>query len=337
MNISSAPILTVQRHQGDSPVASGNDGLPIIRIVGLVQNEIIVPGEAVDVLPVLSVRGILPQVVELQSLGVRNQGGQAEVAAQLDLAAVQIGNLDAYLQSDLLGSLDFFSGLHSFFNFALALGQVFPVLTVGALGIGLALLAEVLADAVFRVSIGFRIFRFLISRFRSFGFFGCAGCVRRLRGFLCRFGGFRGFGFPGGFCGFRGLGLRAIGFRLRDLGFHSRLCSLGLCGGFRSLGFHSGLCSLGLCGGFRSLGLRNRIRWLLRFGNRYRICSGFHSGCAGCALLCLHGLGGFRAAGCGLCEDAHGAQADQHANRQQHCNPSFHVYSPLLIIRNRFL
>ena len=81
MNISSAPILTVQRHQGDSPVASGNDGLPIIRIVGLVQNEIIVPGEAVDVLPVLSVRGILPQVVELQSLGVRNQGGQAEVAA----------------------------------------------------------------------------------------------------------------------------------------------------------------------------------------------------------------------------------------------------------------
>ena len=69
----------------------------------------------------------------------------------------------------------------------------------------------------------------------------------------------------------------------------------------------------------------------------FRRCSRFHSGCAGCALLCLHSLGGFRAAGCGLCEDAHGAQADQHANRQQHCDPSFHVYSPLLIIRNRFL
>ena len=69
----------------------------------------------------------------------------------------------------------------------------------------------------------------------------------------------------------------------------------------------------------------------------FRRCSRFHSGCAGCALLCLHSLGGFCAAGCGLCEDAHGAQADQHANRQQHCDPSFHVYSPLLIIRNRFL
>ena len=92
-----------------------------------------------------------------------------------------------------------------------------------------------------------------------------------------------------------------------------------------------------------ALRCRGRRRILRAFRCRcglflvFRRCSGFHSGCAGCALPCLHSLGGFRAAGCGLCEDAHGAQADQHANRQQHCNPSFHVYSPLLIIRNRFL
>ena len=92
-----------------------------------------------------------------------------------------------------------------------------------------------------------------------------------------------------------------------------------------------------------ALRCRSRRRILRAFRCRcglflvFRRCSGFHSGCAGCALLCLHSLGGFRAAGCGLCEDAHGAQADQHANRQQHCDPSFHVYSPLLIIRNRFL
>ena len=92
-----------------------------------------------------------------------------------------------------------------------------------------------------------------------------------------------------------------------------------------------------------ALRCRGRRRILRAFRCRcglflvFRRCSRFHSGCAGCALLCLHSLGGFRAAGCGLCEDTHGAQADQHANRQQHCDPSFHVYSPLLIIRNRFL
>ena len=92
-----------------------------------------------------------------------------------------------------------------------------------------------------------------------------------------------------------------------------------------------------------ALRCRGRRRILRAFRCRcglflvFRRCSGFHSGCAGCALLCLHSLGGFRAAGCGLCEDAHGAQADQHANRQQRCDPSFHVYSPLFIIRNRFL
>ena len=53
-------------------------------------------------------------------------------------------------------------------------------------------------------------------------------------------------------------------------------------------------------------------------------------GCAGCALLRLHGLGGFCAAGGRLCKGTHRAQADQHANRQQHCDPSFHVLLPLV-------
>ena len=53
-------------------------------------------------------------------------------------------------------------------------------------------------------------------------------------------------------------------------------------------------------------------------------------GCAGCALLCLHRLGGFCAVGGRLCKGAHRAQAEQHANRQQHCDPSFHVLLPLV-------
>ena len=56
-------------------------------------------------------------------------------------------------------------------------------------------------------------------------------------------------------------------------------------------------------------------------------------GCAGCVcgvLLCLHRLGGFCAAGGRLCKGAHRAQAEQHANRQQHCDPSFHVLLPLV-------
>ena len=56
-------------------------------------------------------------------------------------------------------------------------------------------------------------------------------------------------------------------------------------------------------------------------------------GCAGCVcgvLLCLHRLGGFCAVGGRLCKGAHRAQAEQHANRQQHCDPSFHVLLPLV-------
>ena len=56
-------------------------------------------------------------------------------------------------------------------------------------------------------------------------------------------------------------------------------------------------------------------------------------GCAGCVcgvLLCLHRLGGFCAAGGRLCKGAHRAQAEQHTNRQQHCDPSFHVLLPLV-------
>ena len=56
-------------------------------------------------------------------------------------------------------------------------------------------------------------------------------------------------------------------------------------------------------------------------------------GCAGCVcgvLLCLHRLGGFCAAGGRLCKGTHRAQAEQHANRQQHCDPSFHVLLPLV-------
>ena len=56
-------------------------------------------------------------------------------------------------------------------------------------------------------------------------------------------------------------------------------------------------------------------------------------GCAGCVcgvLLCLHRLDGFCAAGGRLCKGAHRAQAEQHTNRQQHCDPSFHVLLPLV-------
>ena len=56
-------------------------------------------------------------------------------------------------------------------------------------------------------------------------------------------------------------------------------------------------------------------------------------GCAGCVcgvLLCLHRLGGFCAVGGRLCKGAHRAQAEQHTNRQQHCDPSFHVLLPLV-------
>ena len=63
-------------------------------------------------------------------------------------------------------------------------------------------------------------------------------------------------------------------------------------------------------------------------------------GCAGCVcgvLLCLHRLGGFCAVGGRLCKGAHRAQAEQHANRQQHRDPSFHVYSPLINLQNMFL
>ena len=56
-------------------------------------------------------------------------------------------------------------------------------------------------------------------------------------------------------------------------------------------------------------------------------------GCAGCVcgvLLCLHRLGGFCAVGGRLCKGTHRAQAEQHTNRQQHCDPSFHVLLPLV-------
>ena len=67
-------------------------------------------------------------------------------------------------------------------------------------------------------------------------------------------------------------------------------------------------------------------------GCALRLCSR-SLGCAGCVcgvLLCLHRLGGFCAAGGRLCKGAHRAQAEQHTNRQQHCDPSFHVLLPLV-------
>ena len=172
---------------------------------------------------------------------------------------------------------------------------------------------------------------------------GCAAIVRRgisvalrCRGVLAALGS-------------RGVFAAVLRVALRCLGI---LAALGNRGVFAAVLCQGILAALGSRGVFAAV-LRRDISVALRCRGRRRIlrafrcrcglflvfrrCSGFHSGCAGCALPCLHSLGGFRAAGCGLCEDAHGAQADQHANRQQHCNPSFHVYSPLLIIRNRFL
>ena len=142
---------------------------------------------------------------------------------------------------------------------------------------------------------------------------------------------------------------RDISVALRRRGVFAAVLRLGISVALRCRGILAALGNRGVFAAVLRLGIsvalrcRGRRRILRAFRCRcglflvFRRCSRFLSGCAGCALLCLHSLGGFRAAGCGLCEDAHGAQADQHANRQQHCDPSFHVYSPLFIIRNRFL
>ena len=88
-------------------------------------------------------------------------------------------------------------------------------------------------------------------------------------------------------------------------------------------------CALRRCS--RSLGCALR-RCSRSLGCVLRRCSR-SLGCAGCVcgvLLCLHRLGGFCAAGGRLCKGAHRAQAEQHTNRQQHCDPSFHVLLPLV-------
>ena len=88
-------------------------------------------------------------------------------------------------------------------------------------------------------------------------------------------------------------------------------------------------CALRRCS--RSLGCALR-RCSRSLGCVLRRCSR-SLGCAGCVcgvLLCLHRLGGFCAVGGRLCKGAHRAQAEQHANRQQHCDPSFHVLLPLV-------
>ena len=161
---------------------------------------------------------------------------------------------------------------------------------------------------------------------------GCAGCAA----IVCRDIS----------VAFRRRGILAV---LGNRGVFAAVLRLGISVALRCRGILAALGNRGVFAAVLRLGIsvalrcRGRRRILRAFRCRcglflvFRRCSGFHSGCAGCALLCLHSLGGFRAAGCGLCEDAHGTQADQHANRQQHCDPSFHVYSPLLIIRNRFL
>ena len=196
-----------------------------------------------------------------------------------------------------------------------ATGQV-AVLAGLAIGVRRILCAELRADA----GLLFRL-RVLLA--------GCAGCAAIVRRDILAALGRRGV--------FAAVLCRGILAALRRRGVFAAVLRRDILAALGSRGVFAAVLRRDISVALRCRGRRRILRASrCRCGLFlvFRRCSRFHSGCA---LLCLHSLGGFRAAGCGLCEGAHGAQADQHANRQQHCDPSFHVYSPLFIIRNRFL
>ena len=189
---------------------------------------------------------------------------------------------------------------------ALAAGtHIVAVCTDLAVGIGLLHIAEDLAAA----GLGLR-FRLLV---------GCAGCV------------FLVFRIPGAIV--RGcIAISGIVCIRIFLGCALRRCSRILgCTGCAFLVFRIPGAIVRGC-----IAISGIACFRVFLGCALRRCSR-SLGCAGCALLCLHRLGGFCAAGGRLCKGTHRAQAEQHANRQQHCDPSFHVYSPLFNLQNMFL
>ena len=252
-----------------------------------------VAGRAAQGGPASAILGVLPGIYQLRVLAAGDSTLQADGAAECS-GAVQRDHLELHIHADGL------RGFRRHRHRALAAGQVLPVLAVGAVGIGAALLAEHLTDA----ALGVVVFRGLVS-FRRFCGFGCLSCLGHFR----RFGGLRCSG-----------GLRRSGC-LSCSGCSG--CS-GCLGCFRRLGCLGGL------GGLRDLGFLPRLRGLRRFRLAIRLRR-FRRG-RGCFLL--H-RSGFRTGG--LRKDTHGAHTSQHANRQQHSNPSFHVYSPLFNLQNTFL
>ena len=245
--------------------------------------------------------GILPDAFHIELIGI-DQGlivfhnaalgriGLAGLATIVDMAIRALGGAGGANQFFL-----FCSGLRvnrvQLFHAALAAGaHIVAVCTDLAVGIGMLHIAEVLAAA----GLGLRL-RLLV---------GCAGCV------------FLVFRIPGAIvCGCIAISGIAC-FRI----------FLG-CAGCVFLVFRiPGAIVRGCIAIFGIVCIR------IFLGCALRRCSR-SLGCAGCVcgvLLCLHRLGGFCAAGGRLCKGAHRAQAEQHANRQQHCDPSFHVLLPLV-------
>ena len=268
-----------------------------------------------EVFPILQVLGPVVQrlFIHIEYVGVNHRLRLTDVAFGNVFHAGLAGLVDVVCRA--VGS----AGAHRLFrlcNNRLIIRQGFGVIqrSQAALTVrGIAILAD-LAILVRRIlCAGLRAGAGLLFRLRVL-LAGCAGCAA----IVCR----------------------DISVALRRRGVFAAVLCQGVLAALGSRGVFVAVLRRGISVALRCRGRRRILRaFRCRCGLFlvFRRCSRFHSGCAGCALLCLHGLGGFRAAGCGLCEDAHGAQADQHANRQQHCNPSFHVYSPLLIIRNRFL
>ena len=245
--------------------------------------------------------GILPDAFHIELIGI-DQGlivfhnaalgriGLACLATIVDMAIRALGGAGGANQFFL-----FCSGLGvnrvQLFHAALAAGaHIDAVCADLAVGIGLLHIAEDLAAA----GLGLR-FRLLV---------GCAGCV------------FLVFRIPGAIvCGCIAISGIAC-FRI----------FLG-CAGCVFLVFRiSGAIVRGCIAIFGIACFR------IFLGCALRRCSR-SLGCAGCVcgvLLCPHRLGGFCAIGGRLCKGAHRAQAEQHANRQQHCDPSFHVLLPLV-------
>ena len=245
--------------------------------------------------------GILPDAIHVELIGI-DQGlivfhnaalgriGLAGLATIVDMAIRALGGAGGANQLFLFCIGLGVNRVH-LCHAALAAGaHIVAVCTDLAVGIGLLHIAEVLAAA----GLGLR-FRLLV---------GCAGCV------------FLVFRIPGAIV----RGCIAIS------GIACFRIFLG-CAGCVFLVFRIPGAIVRGC-----IAISGIVCIRIFLGCALRRCSR-SLGCAGCVcgvLLCLHRLGGFCAAGGRLCKGAHRAQAEQHTNRQQHCDPSFHVLLPLV-------